>query len=108
MRFLPYLCKTNKNNMKRDSFDRTFSLMRGFIVLVFIFIIGMIGFKAYLVIDAKKSDKQIYEIHVNNFQNPESYLTKEFIKDEKTGCISFKDELGIKRIVCNNYTITQY
>jgi len=94
--------------MRRDSFDRTFSLMRGFIVLVFILIIGMFLFRGYLIYGAKKGGKPMYEIEVNNFQQVESYFTKEYTKDEKTGCITFKDEFGIKRIVCNNYTITQY
>lgn len=94
--------------MKRNSFDRTFSFTRGIVLMVFIFIIGMFLFRGYLIYDAKKGDKSMYEIEVNNFQNVESYLTKEYTKDEKTGCITFRDEFGIKRIVCNNYTITQY
>jgi LPS O-antigen subunit length determinant protein (WzzB/FepE family) len=91
-----------------NSFDRTFSLFRGIFVIVFIAIIGLILFKGYLVVSAKKSNKTIYDIQVNNFQTVENYLTTEYTKDEKTGCISFKDEFGIKHIVCNNYTISEY
>jgi hypothetical protein len=91
-----------------DSFGRTFSLFRGIFVVVFIAVIGLFLFKGYLVMSAKKSNKTIYDIQVNNFQTVENYLTTEYAKDEKTGCISFKDEFGIKHIVCNNYTITEY
>lgn len=82
--------------------------IKGYFVFVLLLIIAIFGFRIYLVVDAKKTDKPIYEIEVNNFNNYEVYLTKSFTKDEKTGCISFRDEFGVKHIVCNNYTITQY
>lgn len=85
-----------------------FALTRIIFVLAFILIIGFFGFRIFLISDAKKNDKPIYQIEVNNFNSPESYLTSEWEKDEKTGCIKFKDEFGIKHIVCNNYTIVEY
>lgn len=90
------------------TFNRTFSFVRIFMTLVFILIIGTILFRGYLILDAKNNKKQIYEIQVNNFQRIESYFTTEYTKDEKTGCITFKDDLGIKHVVCNNYTISEY
>lgn len=90
------------------TFERTHSFVRGSVIMVFILIIGMFIFKGFMVYDAKKNNKPIYEVNVNNFQRIETYMTYEYSKDEKSGCITFKDEFGIKHIVCNNYTITQY
>lgn len=85
-----------------------FKFVRGFIVGVFIIIIAAFVVKGILVYNAVKSGKVIYQVDVNSFNGGESYLTKEYTKDEKTGCITFKDEIGIKRVVCNNYTISEY
>lgn len=82
-----------------------FRLFFGLIVFI---IIGTIVFRTYFILNSTKSNKKVYEIQVNNFNTHESYLTYEFTKDPQTNCISFKDEFGIKRIVCNNYTITEY
>lgn len=83
-------------------------MFKGFFALIFLFIIGMFVFKGVMIYNAKKSNKVLYEIQVNNFQQIESYFTSEYTKDKETGCITFKDEFGIKHIVCNNYTISQY
>ena len=83
-------------------------MFKGFFALIFLFIIGMFVFKGVMIYNAKKSNKTVYEIQVNNFQQIESYFTSEYTKDKETGCITFKDEFGIKHIVCNNYTISQY
>jgi hypothetical protein len=77
-------------------------------VFVFLLIVGGIIFRAKIILDAKKEGKTIYEINVNNFNNIETYTTSEYTRDEKSGCISFKDEFGIKHVVCNNYTITEF
>lgn len=68
----------------------------------------IIAFKFVFVYNVKQDGKFIYQIDVNSYNGVETYTTTEFTKDEKTGCIVFKDEFGIKRIVCNNYTITEY
>ena len=89
-------------------FDKGFSFFKVFFVLIFLLIIGGIIFRANMYVNAKNSGKAIYEIHVNRFNETESYMTSEYTRDKETGCISFKDEFGIKRIVCNDYTITEY
>lgn len=91
-----------------NSFDRSFSLFKVMFVVVLIIIIGTFIFKVGLITDAKRNNKTIYQIEVNNFNNVESYTTTEYEKEEKTGCIKFKDEFGIKHVVCNNYSITEY
>lgn len=82
-----------------------FRMFFGFILFL---IITLIALRATMVFTAMKSGKTMYQIDVNNFNNPESYLTTSYEKDEKTGCIKFKDEFGVKHIVCNSYSITQY
>ena len=91
-----------------NSFDSMFGFIKIMFVVIFLGIIGSIIFKVSLVTDAKRNNKTIYEINVNNFNNVESYTTTEYGRDPKSGCIKFKDEFGIKHVVCNNYTITEY
>ena len=90
------------------SIEKTHSFITGITILLFTLIIGMFIFKGIMIYNAKKSNKPIYEININNLKQIEIYMTNEYTKDEKSGCITFKDEFGIKHIVCNNYTITQY
>jgi hypothetical protein len=92
----------------RDSFDTMSSLIKVFFVIVITVIILSLLFRVNMVLDIKKNGKTIYQISVNKFNEVETYMTGEYTRDEKSGCISFKDEFGIKRIVCNNYTITEY
>jgi hypothetical protein len=82
--------------------------MKGFFALIVIIIICVIAFRVNLVMNAKKDGKTIYEISVNKFNEVETYMTDSYTRDQQTGCIKFQDEFGIKRIVCNNYTITEY
>lgn len=79
-----------------------------FMIGIFAIIVIGIMFKAYIIVDAKKSGKTIYEISVNSFNQNETYTTTEYTRDGESGCIIFKDEIGIKHVVCNNYTITEY
>lgn len=72
-------------------------------IIAFIFVIGT---KLYLILGSR--DKTIYEIRVNTYDHPESYMTNEYTKDKESGCINFKDAFGFKHTVCNNYTITEY
>jgi hypothetical protein len=85
-----------------------FNPLKGFFVIIILIIIGGFIFKVGLITEAKKNDKTIYQIEVNSFNSVESYTTTEYEKEEKSGCIKFKDEFGIKHIVCNNYSITEY
>jgi hypothetical protein len=85
-----------------------FNPLKGFFVIIIVIIIGGFIFKVGLITEAKKNDKTIYQIEVNSFNSVESYTTTEYEKEEKSGCIKFKDEFGIKHIVCNNYSITEY
>ena len=89
-------------------FDRGFSLFKVFFVLVFILILGSILFKVSMYVNAKNSGKAVYQIEVNRFNETESYMTSDYTRDKETGCITFKDEFGLKHVVCNDYTITEY
>ncbi|MEN6292319.1 MAG: hypothetical protein ABFD07_09955 [Methanobacterium sp.] len=61
-----------------------------------------------MVVNAKRDNQTIYQIDVNSYNSVESYTTTDYTKDEKSGCIKFKDEFGLKHTVCNNYSITEY
>lgn len=74
----------------------------GFLVVSFILL--RMGF----MVETKTKGKTLYSIEVINFTKSETYLTSDYTRDKNTGCISFKDMLGVKRTVCNNYTITEY
>jgi ABC-type Na+ efflux pump permease subunit len=91
-----------------SSFDRTFGFVKFFIIFVFIIMIGGFIFKGAMVVNAKKNNQTIYQIDVNTYNAVESYTTTDYTRDEKTGCIKFKDEFGLKHTVCNNYSITEY
>lgn len=80
-------------------------LILGIIITIFISIVLLRG---SMVVNSINGGKKLYEVKVNSYNTYESYLTNEFTKDKETGCITFKDEIGIKRIVCNNYTITEF
>jgi hypothetical protein len=92
----------------RSDFDEGFGWYKLFFALIVVIILTLIGLRFAMVSKSLKNGKTVYEINVNTFDRSESYMTNEFTRDKETGCISFKDEFGIKRIVCNNYTITQY
>jgi hypothetical protein len=84
---------------------RLFKFAFGFI---FILAIVAIIFKGVFISRAMSTGKTLYQIDVNNYKDNETYITEKYIVDPNTKCASFKDEMGIKRIVCNNYTITEY
>jgi hypothetical protein len=85
--------------------EKLVKVLIGFFVLIFV---GLIFLRINLVYNASKDGKKIYEIQVNNYKQVETYVTNEYVRDKETGCIKFKDEFGIKRVVCNNYTITEF
>ena len=90
------------------TYDRTHSWIKMIMVFTIIAVIGLVGSRTYFIYRGIKSNKTLYQVNVNNFQTMEIYLTREYTRDEKSGCITFDDEFGIKHIVCNNYTISQY
>ena len=90
------------------TYDTTHSLIKMIMVFTIIAVIALVGSRAYFIYRGIKSKETLYQVNVNNFQTMETYLTREYTRDEKSGCITFKDGFGIKRIVCNNYTITEY
>lgn len=85
-----------------------FKTIRALIVLFFVIILALFILQGKLVLDAKNRGEKVYQIEVNSFNGVETYMTNEYTKDKETGCISFKDMIGIKRVVCNQYTITEY
>ena len=91
-----------------DSFDRSFKFFKVIFVGVIIGVIGTFIFKIGLITDAKRNNKTVYQIEVNNFNHIESYTTTDYVRDKESDCIKFKDEFGMKHVVCNNYTITEY
>ena len=91
-----------------DLFNGYTNFLKVLFTIIIVIIIGGFIFKVGLITEAKKNNKTIYQIEVNNFNNVESYTTTEYEKEEKSGCIKFKDEFGIKHIVCNNYSIAEY
>ena len=86
----------------------SFGFFKGFFVVIFLIFIGLLIFKGVFISRAISSGKTLYQIDVNNYKDMETYITEKYIVDPNTKCVSFKDEMGIKRIVCNNYTITEY
>lgn len=83
-------------------------LIKGIFAIAIFAALVSIGLKFVFIAKGMNSDGKVYEITVNSYDGPESYFAKGYEKDTETGCIKFKDEFGIKRIVCNNYTITEY
>jgi hypothetical protein len=85
-----------------------FKLTKIFIILIMCIMVGMLVFKGVFITRALNTGKTLYQIDVNSFNGAQVYITEKYIVDPNTKCLSFKDEMGIKRIVCNNYTITEY
>jgi hypothetical protein len=77
-------------------------------IATFVFIVAVGVFKGLMIGKALQSDKNIYQIDVDSFNGTETYFATEYIVDAKTNCITFKDALGMRRTVCNKYTLTEY
>ena len=88
--------------------NNSFRFFKVITVFFFILVIGAFIFKGVLISRAMNGGKTLYQIDVNNYRYTETYITEKYIVDPNTKCVSFKDEMCIKRIVCNNYTITEY
>ena len=68
------------------------------IVLIFLFKLNVIS-----------QGGETYVITVPSYSGEASttYMTKHYSKDS-TGCISFKDEIGLNRIVCGPYSVSSF
>lgn len=74
--------------------------------LVFVVLFAIIIASAQNKPNTKKL--QLYQIEVNTFGASTIYLTTEYKIDSVTRCIRFKDGIGIKKQVCDHYTVTTY
>jgi hypothetical protein len=77
-------------------------------IIALVLIVGTIVLKGLYIGHALQSDKKIYQIEVDSFNGTESYIATEYVVDQKTNCITFKDAMGMRRTVCNKYTLTEY
>ena len=83
-----------------------------FVKVIFIGILSIVAisfiFRIVMIAGVWGSGGKVYTIDVNTFNSVESYTASGYERDDKSGCIRFKDEFGISHVVCNNYTITEY
>lgn len=88
--------------------NRSFKFVK--VIFIGIMAIVVISFLLRMVMVAGVWGKggKVYTIDVNTFNSVESYTTNGYERDDKSGCIRFKDEFGISHVVCNNYSITEY
>lgn len=96
---MPYLCINKSKTM--------FKFAKFFIGAAITLFVILICLRFFFVYSSITSGEKIYQIDVNSFNGPESYITKEYQKDAQ-GCLTFKDEFNFQHTVCNSYTITQY
>ena len=83
-------------------------MVRGLIIGIGILVLISILGRVYLVSEAHKNGKEMYEIEVFDYNHSSrSYFVEEYAFD-KNGCISFKDEWGNSKIVCGQVNITKY
>lgn len=87
---------------------RNSGMFKAVFVIAIIVIVASLVLKGTMIGRALQNGKTLYQIDVNKFNNIETYITTEYLVDPNTKCITFKDEMGLKRTVCNNYTITEY
>lgn len=81
--------------------------IKGLIVIMFLIVICIFGYKAYLVTTMTKDGKHLYEITIpGNKRQETSFYTNSYV--EKDGCVTFKDEFGRSHRVCGMYNITEY
>ena len=84
--------------------------MRGhyiFFGVIAVVILGMLGFRGYMITTMTKDGKPLYEISIpGNKRQETSFYTNSYV--EKNGCVTFKDEFGRSHIICGMYNITKY
>lgn len=84
------------------------TLIKVSLIGVFALIITILILKGTIVYRSIQTGRKVYQVDVNSYSGVESYITNSYKKDTITGCIVFKDEFSIKRVICNSYTITEY
>jgi len=77
--------------------------------LIFIFVGVVLIATIALKLNILGQEGETYVITVPSYSGEASttYMTKHYSKDS-TGCISFKDEIGLNRIVCGPYTVSSF
>lgn len=81
--------------------------IKGLILLIFIGIVVVFGYKGYLISTMTKDGKHLYEITIpGNKRQETSFYTNSYV--EKDGCVTFKDEFGRSHRICGMYNITEY
>lgn len=76
----------------------------GFITLFVVLIVG----KFYLIVDAHKRGKSVYEIEVLRYGKVYDTYTTESYKFDENRCVTFTDGLGLERTICGEVNITKY
>jgi hypothetical protein len=74
--------------------------------LLFVFACGVVFWNASKRTNTKPAG--LYQIEVNTFGAATDYITTEYKIDSITKCVQFKDMMGLRRKVCDHYTITTY
>lgn len=88
---------------------RDSGFFKGIFVVAAIIVLGSFILKGTMIGRALQNGETIYTIDVDNSNGTmESYTTTKYSVDPNTKCITFKDEIGTKKTVCNKYTITEY
>lgn len=84
--------------------------MRGrgiIIVAITLFVVLIVG-KFYLIADAHKRGKSLYEIEVLRYGKTYDTYTTESYKFDENHCVTFTDALGLERTICSEVNITKY
>jgi hypothetical protein len=86
-------------------FDKTFNIMKAFIIGVFLLIIGT---WIYRIAHVANSGKEMYNITIPSMSGtaPTEYFATDYV--ESNGCITFKDEFGFEHKHCGAYTVTRW
>jgi hypothetical protein len=81
------------------------------IMLILITLLAAFLFVLVISSAAKKGPAKkmgLYQIEVNTYGASTTYVTSDYSIDSVTRCVQFKDMMGLKRRVCDHYTITTY
>jgi len=85
-----------------------FGLHKIGIITIAVVIIGIFVMNVLYIADTVSKGENIYQIDVKSYNSLENYTTKNYTIDSVNHCIKFTDIMGIKRVVCGDYSITQY
>ena len=90
----------------RDNFDRSFNLIKYFIIGVFVLMAGVFIFRISYAVG--HTNGKMYNITIPSMSNtaPDEYFATEYV--EKNGCITFKDEFGFEHKHCGAYSVTKW